>query len=408
MKSFKSILSSDANRETVFRCKVYGITAFLVIAASITFYFLIDKPNNILGVVQTAISSLTPIITGFIIAFILNPIMLAYEKLLFKLTCKLFKKKQTAEKTAKYTAITLALLTGIIIITAIILIIIPNIIDSITQIATEFPSKIAIAFNYLYEKLPADVLNAAQEKAVGYVNDFLSNDLLKSFEVTAGYFASSVKSVYNFVLNILVGIIVSVYALSGKGYFKKISQKLLCALLPKKAAIEVVKTAKQSHTIFTNFIVGNLIDSLIIGIICFISMLILNIPYAMLIGFIVGVTNLIPFFGPIIGAVPCTLILLVDSPIKAIYFIIFIIILQQIDGNLIAPHILHGSLGISSFWIIFSIMLFGGLFGIIGMLVAAPLFAVIYNIVSRIINARLSERKLPTDDTSYDDITKLL
>lgn len=408
MNRFKTMLSDESNRDLVFRCKTYGITAFLVVAACIVFYFLIDKPNNILGFVSTAVSSLAPIITGFIIAFILNPVMLCYEKLLLKLTTKLIKTPEKAQKTAKYTAITFALISAIIVVTAIILIIIPSIITSIKQITTEFPAKVTSGFNYLYERMPEEVVDTIQNKVVSYLNKFLSDDLLKSFEVTVGYFASSVKSVYNFILNIIVGLIVSVYALSGKGYFKKITQKLLCAVFSRKTAVEIVKTAKQSHTTFTNFIVGNLIDSLLIGVICSISMLILGIPYALLIGFIIGVTNLIPFFGPIIGAVPSAIIILVDSPVKAVYFVIFIIILQQIDGNLIAPHILHGSLGISSFWIIFSIMLFGGLFGIIGMLIAAPTFAVIYNIVARIINKRLKSKNLPTDESAYNDITETL
>lgn len=408
MNRFKAQLTSEQNRELVFKCKAYGITAFLVVAASITFYFLIDKPNNILGFIRQSLATLTPIITGLIIAFILNPVMLAYEKWLSKPTKKIFKSQERADKVTKYSAITLALITGLVALTAIILIIIPSLIDSVKQLTAELPSKMTAGFNYLSEKLPKEIVDSAQEKAMAYLNKLLSEDLLKSFEVTAGYFASSVKSVYNFVISILVGIIVSVYALSGKGYFKKIIQKLLCAFLPKNAAIEVVKTAKQTHTIFTNFIVGNIIDSIIVGIICYIGLLILNIPYALLIGFIVGITNLIPFFGPIIGAVPSTLILLVDTPIKAIYFVIFIIVLQQIDGNLLSPHILHGSLGISSFWIVFSIMLFGGLYGLIGMMIAAPLFAVIYNIVSRVINARLKKRGLPVSEDAYSDISKTL
>lgn len=384
------------------RCLMYGLTAFLVVAASITFYFLIEQPSAVFGFIEEIISIMMPIIVGLIIAFLLNPFMIFYEKIFGKL----FKKIKSAKKIITYLSITASLISGLMIISVIFWIIIPNLVSSIAELTVDLPTKARGLFVWLRDKTQLDVLKIAEERVLSYINTLLSEDLIKSFDFAAGILTTGVMGIYNTFITILVGIIVSFYVLASKDYFKKISQKILCVIFKKTTVLEIVEISKESHRIFTNFIVGKLIDSIIVGIICFIVMSITGLPYALLISFIVGVTNIIPFFGPFIGAIPSTFLILLDTPIKALYFVIFIIILQQFDGNILGPRILKDSLGISSFWVVFSIMLFGGLFGIIGMIIGAPLFAIIYNIIGRLINKRLAIKGYPSDDDKYIDISK--
>ncbi len=394
------------DKELLHRCLTYGLTAFLVIAASITFYFLIDQPSAVLGFIKEIISILTPIIAGLIIAFLLNPFMLFYEKTFDKFFAKKIKNRERTYKVRKYLSITASLISGLLIIAVIFAIIIPNLIASVTELTVDLPRKAQSLFVWLNDKIPSDIIKIAEDKVLSYINTLLSEDLIKSFDFAAGILTSGVVGVYNVFITLVVGIIVSFYVLASKDYFKRISQKILCVAFKKNTVLEIVEISKESHRIFTNFIVGKLIDSLIVGILCFIVMSITGFPYALLISFIVGVTNIIPFFGPFIGAIPSTFLILLDTPIKALYFIIFIIILQQFDGNILGPRILKDSLGISSFWVVFSIMLFGGLFGLVGMIIGAPLFAIIYNIIGRLINKRLATKGYPPEDDKYIDVSK--
>lgn len=398
---------SEERKELIFKCRTYGITVFLVLAASITFYFLIEEPSNVWGFVNRIIAVLSPIITGFVIAFILNPIMVFCQKSLDRFFTKKIRKKETALKISKYLSVTVAMLAGLAIIAVTVSLIIPNLVNSITQLAKILPDQVQGWLDWISKKIPDSALANIEDKIVKYVNNWVSTDLLKSVDTAAGYFASGVMGVYNFFINFTVGLVVAVYVLSSKDYFKRITQKFLCLIFKKKSTvIEIVKVAKDSHRTFTGFIVGKLVDSLIIGIMCFIFMLIVKMPYALLISFIVGITNIIPFFGPFIGAVPSVLLLLLESPWQAVIFTVFVIILQQFDGNILGPRILKDSLGISSFWVVFSIMLFGGLYGLVGMLIGAPLFAVIYNIVCRLCNRKLLQKGYSLKDEDYLDITK--
>ncbi len=398
-------IKSKYGSELILKCKAYGFTAFLAIAACIVLYFAIAKLPEIMGFINKFISIIAPIITGLVIAFVLNPVMLWLQKLIDPLFLKNIKYKKKALELSKYLSILLSILFGLAVVTIILLIIIPNIVASISELSTDLPEKIKNAFAWLSTSVPTEIVDVLQQRLTETIEKLLSEDLFKSFETTALVFASGMKGLYNVFINIVVGIITSFYALNSKDHFKRIVQKLLCIMFKKEHVVEIVITAKQSHKIFTNFIVGKLLDSLIVGIICFIAMLILDLPYALLISFIVAVTNVIPFFGPFIGAIPSAILIFLHTPIKAVVFLIMILILQQLDGNVIGPRILRGGLGISSFWVVFSIMLFGGFFGLIGMLIGAPLFAIIYNIVSKYVNIKLKDKGLTTRSEYYNDIT---
>ena len=233
------------------------------------------------------------------------------------------------------------------------------------------------------------------------------NDLLPKSNTYLTSITTGLINVFKVLLNIIVGLIVSVYLLFSKetfiGQFKKLNYALF---KPKKANI-VIQTARKSNEIFGGFISGKILDSMIIGIICYIVLLIMKMPYPVLVSVIVGVTNIIPFFGPFIGAVPSFIIIVLANPIQGLYFLIFVVILQQVDGNIIGPNILGDSTGLSPFWVIFAIMVGGGLFGFAGMLLGVPTFAVIYYIMQEILRYFLRKRDLPQDSSQYIELEKI-
>ena len=205
------------------------------------------------------------------------------------------------------------------------------------------------------------------------------------------------------IMNILIGLIVSVYVLFSKEKFSKQSKKITYAIFKPSNANMILHLTIKSNEIFGGFIIGKIIDSAIIGVLCFAGLSILNMPYAMLVSVIVGVTNVIPFFGPYIGAIPSAILILLAEPKMGIYFIIFIIALQQFDGNILGPKILGNSTGLSAFWVIVSILLGGGLFGIVGMLFGVPTFAVIYYVIKLLVDNKLEKKELPTVSGCYNE-----
>ena len=214
---------------------------------------------------------------------------------------------------------------------------------------------------------------------------------------------SGVINIVNEVMNVLIGIIVSVYVLFSKEKFNAQAKKAVYALMTPPHANLTLHIVTKSNQIFGGFMIGKVIDSMIIGVLCYIGTAILKMPYALLVSVIVGVTNVIPFFGPYIGAIPCIILIGLADPLKGLYFAIFILLLQQLDGNVIGPKILGDSTGLSAFWVIFSILLGGGIFGFIGMVMGVPTFAVIYYIVEMLINYKLEKRNLPTRTQCYDN-----
>lgn len=212
---------------------------------------------------------------------------------------------------------------------------------------------------------------------------------------------NATKNLTTGLTNLILGVIISIYFLFGKERFLAQIKKALYALFPEDFVKRLVDVTHTSNRIFSGFISGKLLDSLIIGILCFVGMSLFRMPMAMLVSVIVGVTNVIPYFGPIIGAVPSALIVFLIDPIKALWFVFFVICLQQFDGNILGPRILGDSIGMPAFWVIFSILLFGGYFGVFGMFVGVPTFAVIYSIFKIWMEGRLERKNMPTDTKSY-------
>ena len=289
-------------------------------------------------------------------------------------------------------------------------VLVPQLIDSITTLINNAESY----YNQIYDwadnllKKNPNISNWVRLNLERYYQDALSlltekilpgaQQMLTS--VTGGVI-SSILGVVVFAKNLIIGIIISVYLLAMKEQSLARCCKLLYGVLSERAANLVMRGTRRTDEIFSGFVRGKLLDSLIIGILCFIGGSILNLPYTPLVSVVVGVTNIIPVFGPFIGAVPTALIILLDSPMKCLIYVIFILVLQQIDGNIIGPKILGSSTGINGFWIMFAILLGGGLFGFIGMLLGVPVFVVIYAGLEKLVNNGLKKRGLQTETAEY-------
>ena len=282
--------------------------------------------------------------------------------------------------------------------------------DSMLESIIDLAKQIVPLINSLVDRIDkftsaesrfGDSLQSVIEKVSSALQEWITTNLLPTAQSALEYITSSVAAVLVFLYNFLVGIIVAVYALAEKKNFVAVAKKLTYVLWNPKHANRVVDTARHGHEIFGGFLSGKLIDSLIVGILCFIFCVCTNMPYSLLISTIVGVTNIIPFFGPFIGGIPTTFIVLVVDPPKGVLFGIFIIILQQIDGNIIGAKILGNTTGMSEFWVTFSLLLFGGMFGFVGMMIGVPLFSVIYYLATVLVNEKAEKRGLKTADEFY-------
>lgn len=306
----------------------------------------------------------------------------------------------------------ICLLVMIVAIALLAFMIVPQFIDSISAIIKLMPDYIN-TLDSIVEGVFASNPGLAETIETHYsgVGDSIVQWAAGEFLPNIKLYISSISSgVWNLIMglkNILIGFIVMVYFLNMKDTTKARAKKIVYSILPIDKANLFLEDSRFTFDVFSNFLVGKIIDSVIIGILTFIVISIFRIQYAPLIAIIVGVTNIIPFFGPFIGAIPCALLLLAVSPVQCLIFCIIILVIQQLDGNVIGPKILGQKTGVSSFWVLFSILLFGGLFGFVGMIIAVPTFAVIYRICKRHVIARLEQRKLSVDTKDYADLNRI-
>lgn len=381
-----------------------GFTAFLTVAACVVFFFLIYRLPGIFSVIGKILSVMQPVIIGLIIAYLVNPIANSINSGLLKLSKKYFNKRpEITRKISNAVSVFGALAVFLIILVLIIYMIVPQFIDSISSMIKVLPGQLdafikEVSAEFERNKDLQNLINAVYE----YEKDWLQNDLTGYVNSLATYFASGVWSVVSFLKNFAVGLIFALYILFNKALLMRQFRKLLYACVNNTVVEHIFKTGNKAHRIFSGFIYGKLLDSIIIGVLCFIGISILKIPYTMLVAVVIGVTNIIPVFGPYLGGIPCAALILLTDPVKGLYFIIFIILLQALDGNFIGPKILGNSTGLSAFWVVFAIVVGGGLFGVIGMIIGVPLFAVIYYLVTAFVNFRLKRKKLPCESDYYD------
>ncbi len=387
----------------------WGMTAFIVICLSILFnYLLTHGGGNVGELIKKTLSICSPIIDGLVIAFLITPFVNWIENKFF---FPYYRKKDRAisEKKKRWIrviSLTIAFIVVLSIIVAFFYTIIPQIIYSIDSIINQssiYKQNIEKWLNDSFARNPEirEFITDSYEQYSGELSTWVKDNLAPKIQDLAKTVSLSFISFLKALWNILIGMIISVYVIFNKEKFSGQFKKLSYGFMGIKTGNAFISNMRMINDKFSGFIIGKLLDSLIIGVLCFAGASILQMPYPILLSIIIGVTNIIPFFGPIIGAIPCALLVFMINPIQTIYFLIFILILQQFDGNILGPKILGVSTGISSFWVIFSITIFGGIWGVPGMIIGVPLFAVIYACIKALLKTKLTKRGLSISTSEY-------
>lgn len=384
-----------------------GITAFCVVAACILLFFILFKINNILAALGEIVSHLMPIVYGIILAYLLLPLNNWLRRKFFKGFSKRMKKEKNAIYTAKALSTTLSILLALVVVIGLVSLVVPQVITSVSSIVSTLPDTIQSIRSWVTDSIDnhpfiQEFIKSALESAEQTIRDFATSD---NFLTHAPDILSNVALVVGFLIdfaeNIIIGIIIAIYVLNSTKVFAAQAKKLTYSMFKVKTANSIIHNFRYTHKMIGGFINGRLLDSLIVGILCSVGMAIFRMPYPVLIGVVIGVTNIIPFFGPFIGAIPSAILILTVSPMKALWFVVFIIVLQQLDGNIICPKIASNLTGLSSFWVMFSILLFGGLFGVWGLILGVPIFAVLKTLLAETVNKRLKKKNLPVTTYTY-------
>ena len=366
---------------------LYGMLAgFGAISLSIIFFFLIYRFDGFGSAISTLTSILMPFIYGAVIAYLLKPVCNTIEGFLRRFI------PEKMKGLISVLSIALTILFGLLLIYALLMMIIPQLITSVTALYYTAQSNFArfvrwanhLEFIENNEKIMS-LLNTAYETMTTNLDSWVKNTLIPSMQDIVSGAAIGVLNIVTWAKNLIIGIIVAVYMLASRKRFVQQAKLIFYSVFKPRWAQLIIEEIQYADKMFGGFINGKIMDSAIIGVLCYIGCLIFKFPSALLVSVIIGVTNVIPFFGPFIGAVPATLLILIQNPIKALWFILFVLVLQQVDGNIIGPKILGNTTGLSSFWVLFAILLFGGLWGFVGMIVGVPLFAVIYDIIKKLV-----------------------
>lgn len=386
-----------------------GFTVFLTVAASITFFFVLYRWEEISAMLDVIVTSAQPIIIGLVLTYLLMPVKNFVEAPVLKFLLSKNIKEEKAKSISRMVAIFGALVFLFIVIAVLIAMMVPALVTSIVGLWDTMPGYVESFVKWIEESGIgssdfATFVGNTLTNLTGELQNWAKTELLPLAQQYIAQITSGVFSIVKTVLNFLIGIIVVVYVMSIQETLVGQSKKLIYAVFPAKKGNIIIDTIRKSNKIFGGFIIGKIIDSAIIGVIAYIGCLLMGTPSAFLVAFIVGTTNVIPFFGPFIGAIPSILLVLIQSPIHGLYLAIFILILQQVDGNIIGPKILGEQTGLASFWVLFSILVAGGLFGFFGMLLGVPIFAVIYYISQQVIMYRMQKKNLPTDTERYVDL----
>lgn len=387
----------------------WGLTAVAVIVIALVISLIFSKLGPIATAISTIISTVSSVLYGVVMAFLMAPV---YDRIgiwVGEILSSLFPKWKKSDKYAKMIATLACLVILILVVFALIMMIIPELVNSITNVISYAPSGTQNLEAWL-----KDILNKNPnlEKLIignyldisARLSDIATTTVLPNVNTYIKNLSSGVINALGVVVNIIIGLMVMMYLLNMKTTLASQAKKIVYAVAGVKIGNEIVTEARYIKNMFEKFIVGKIIDSIIIGIINYVFMAIIHMPYALLISVVVGVTNVIPFFGPFIGAIPSIILLLLISPVTAFQFAVWILILQQVDGNIIGPKILGQTTGLPSFWVLFSILLFGGLFGIVGMIIAVPTWAIIYRTISRLSEHFLKKKGLEPDSKHYMDL----
>ena len=389
----------------------WGVTALAVICASMLFYFGIFHMDVLIRGFRILSNVMMPVIFGVVIAYLLTPVVNFLEKKFF---FPLMKRKKIdinkkKKKAVRYISVFFALMFALLIIYSLMAMIVPSIVESIISIINDMPRYVQNVGHWLNSILKNNP--ELRSTAIDFFNSYSSKvetwmnvQLLPQLKEVLQQFTTGVFGALVFIKNFLIGAIISVYLMADKEGFLTQGKMFIYAVFDAERANDIIRGCRFVNKTFGGFVNGKIVDSAIIGVLCYILTSIIGTPYAILVSVIVGVTNVIPFFGPYLGAIPSAFIILLVNPMQCLYFLITILLLQQFDGNILGPKILGGSTGLSSFMVIVAILLFGGLFGIPGMIIGVPVWAVIVAGLKYLRNSWLKKKELPTDDKLYQEI----
>lgn len=374
---------TNLKEETIENIKAFSLSGIIIVI----FFQLINNLPWLSKTFVAALQALAPFLIGIVLAFIVVPLRRFVEN-------ELLENFTWSKKTKRRIGVLLSmavLLLGILVFFAIL---IPQLASSLSVFIASFDGYVQ-AFQKLVEKINSGAPEIAAFLSNGL--QVMAEELTKWLTGAQGGLAQILSYSISFakgILNFFIGLIITMYLLMDEEKFKMQIKKLLYGIFDSTQADSVTHVLKLTAKTFNNFIFGKFVDSLIIGVICYITVSLMKLPYAPLIAFVVGITNMIPVFGPFIGAIPCTLILLIIDPFQALEFLIFIVVLQQIDGNIIGPHILSDAVGLPTLWVMFAIIIGGAMFGVVGMFVGIPVFSVIYTLIEDWVHRRLREKKV--------------
>ena len=397
----------------------WGITAFLVLVAFQIFGIIISSENLNFGeIVNGFFGAISPLVYGFAIAYLLNPVENFFENGVFmKLSARRRERNDPThgygnevmikvKKRARVFGVICAMLTLIVVVAGVIGIILPQLISTIQKLINNMQGYVDGVTGWVNEQLAnypdaREWINTALDNVSDTFTQWLSDTIMPQMSGIITSFTGGIFTVAQIVINFSIGLVISVYFLYHKELFAAQLKKVLYSLASPKYGNAIVRNLRTVHRTFGSFLSGKIIDSLIIMMLFFIILSIFNFPYAMLCSVFMGVFNIIPMFGPIIGAVPCALLILLEDPLYCLYFIVVVVVVQQLDGNVIGPKVLGESTGLSSFWIIFALLFGQYLFGFIGLIIGIPLFAVIYSIIRTRVGKKLEDKGLPSDSNVY-------
>ena len=386
----------------------WALTLFSVIAASILLYFFMLRFNDILSAIGKILYILKPLLYGIVIAFLLTQIFNHFDIRLTKLLAKKYDITKS-KSISKVLSIIISILILLLLIFFIFYILIPKTVISLLGVIESWPENMKNIETWIRDVLSSSpvleeqILSAVNNSSNSII-EWISTGILPQMEKISSSVTTGLNDVYIFLKDFIIGIVFSIYIVANKNKFIAQLKKIIYTIFGIKYGNNIMEVGRYSNKIFNGFVKGKLITSLIIGLATYIGMIIFNLPYALLISVIVAVTNIIPFFGPFIGWIPSVILVLLESPIEALYFTLLCVFLQQIEGNILEPKIVGNSTGISGFWVLFAIILFEGLFGLVGMIIGVPIFAIIYHFVVLYLNRYLNKKDIPTNTEDYVDL----
>ncbi len=379
--------------------KYFPIVAvvFIIFALCILFFFLLFRFEAVRGGVSSVIHILMPFLYGGVFAYLLRPMCKYFERNFRKRLRPRIKDQRKADGLASALSVLVSMLLVMAAVFILLTLTLQSVVNSIIDLVNSLPGQIGALTVWLEEifagnEVALNYIHSMNASVMEWVNTFFNEQLLPNLQDIIGGVSAGAMTLVTQFINLFIGLIVAIYLLCSRSKWRAQIKMVLCCIFKGRAYTEVVKELRFIDRTFTDYISGRILDSIIVGVIVYIVCIIMGIQDAALIAVVNGLTNIIPYFGPYIGGIPSALLIFMDDPVKCVWFIIFILVLQQIDGNIICPKILSDKVGLSSFWVLFSTLLFGGLFGFVGLLVGVPVFVVFYDLIKKFIYWALNKR----------------